>query len=103
MVLPDGSLLFAARIPHHIDVTWIRPENPKLYGLHLARSFDLGKTWETERIFQHDPEQNDFDNYYNTMNGQFIPLARKRWMYAFGQLDGKRHIDRKLCFGVSWD
>ena len=103
LVLPDGSLLLAARIPHHVETTWIRPANPKLYGLHLARSFDLGKTWETEKLLQHDPEQTEFDNYYNTMNGQFIRLSSNRWIYAFGQFDVRRERHRMLAFDLSWE
>jgi hypothetical protein len=103
LVLPDGSLLLAARIPHHVETTWIRPANPKLYGLHLARSFDLGKTWETERLLQHDAEQTPFDNYYNTMNGQFIRVSSNRWIYAFGQFDVGRKTHRMLAFDLSWE
>ena len=102
LVLPDGSLLLAARIPHHVETTWIRPANPKLYGLHLARSFSLGKTWQTEKLLQHDPEHTEFDNYYNTMNGQFIQLSANGWIYAFGQFDMRRKIHRMLAFDLSW-
>jgi len=102
LVLPDGSLLLAARIPHHVETTWIRPVDPKLYGLHLARSFDLGKTWQTEKLLQHDPEHTEFDNYYNTMNGQFIQLSANRWIYAFGQFDMRRKIHRMLALDLSW-
>ena len=103
LVLPDGSLLLAARIPHHVETTWIRPANPKLYGLHLARSFDLGKTWQTEKLLQRDPEHTEFDNYYNTMNGQFIQLSASRWIYAFGQFDMRRKIHRMLAIDLSWE
>ena len=102
LTLPDGSLLMAARIPHHVKTTWVKPEHANLYGLHLARSFDLGKTWTTERIFQRTPDGITFDNYYNAMNGQFIKLNRNRWMYAFGHFDVKRKIHRMLSFELAW-
>jgi len=103
IVLPDASLLFAARIPHHAELTWVRPAQPHPYGLHLARSFDQGKTWETERLVQQAPDGGPFDNYYNAMNGQFIQLRKNQWMYAFGQFDVKRKLHRMLAFTLSWD
>ena len=103
LTLPDGSLITAARIPHHVETTWIQPPNPQRYGLHLARSFDLGKTWKSERFFQQDPGGLEFDNYYNTMNGQFIQLEERHWMYAFGHFDIKRDLHRILAFDLSWD
>jgi len=103
VVLPDGSLLFAARIPHHVELTWIRPAPPNLYGLHLARSFDLGRTWTTERLVQQAPDGGLFDNYYNTMNGQFVQLRDNQWMYGFGQFDVKRKLHRMLAFTLTWN
>jgi len=103
LTLPDGSLISAARIPHHVETTWIRPPNPQRYGLHLARSFDLGKTWKSEGFFQQDPGGLEFDNYYNAMNGQYIQLEERRWMYAFGHFDVKGNRHRILAFDLSWD
>ena len=103
LTLPDGSLITAARIPHHVETTWIQPPNPRRYGLHLARSFDLGKTWESDRFFQQDPGGLEFDNYYNAMNGQFVQLEARNWMYAFGHFDVKRDLHRILAFDLSWD
>jgi hypothetical protein len=103
MVLSDTSLLTAARIPQHVQETWVKPKHPELYGLHLARSFDLGKTWQTERFFQYAPDQTPFDNYYNAMNGQFIRLGDKHWMYTFGNFDVKRKAHRMLAFELIWE
>ena len=103
VVLPDGSLLFAGRIPHHAELTWIRPAPPYPYGLHLTRSFDLGKTWHTERLVQQAPDGGSFDNYYNAMNGQFVELRKNQWLYGFGQFDVKRKLHRMLAFTLTWD
>jgi len=45
-VLPDGSLLHACRVPY--SRTLYELPEPELFGLHLARSFDEGRSWETE-------------------------------------------------------
>ena len=74
LTLADGSLLIAARIP------WSRtlrtPIDHELFGLQFARSFDAGKTWQTVHVLQKDPQDRPFDNYYNTMNGQFVRVGR---------------------------
>ncbi|MCE9590958.1 MAG: glycoside hydrolase [Planctomycetes bacterium] len=102
IALPDGSLLFCVRIPHHPETTaWIRPEDPALNGLHIVRSTDHGDTWQTVRFLQQTPEGEGFDNYYNAMNGCFVPLSPNRWMYAFGHFDHKRDRHRMLCFDLA--
>ena len=102
LALPDGSLLFCARVPHYARDNWVRPERADLFGLHLARSFDEGRTWQTERIVQFAPDGQPFDNYYNAMNGQFVPLAANRWLYVFGHFDHPRNRHRVLFLELSW-
>lgn len=101
IVLRDGSLLLPVRICLHLEATWVRPPKPEFFGLHLARSFDQGLTWQTQEFLQHDPAVKPFDNYYNAMNGQFLPLDGGRWMYLFGHFDHPRDRHRILCFELS--
>lgn len=98
LTLPDGSFLHACRVPYTRDLYAL--PNPDLYGLHFARSFDEGKTWRSEYIIQEDPEGNPFNNYYNTMNGQFLKLTDKEWLYIFGQFDNEKKIYRILSCKV---
>jgi hypothetical protein len=101
LTLADGSLLITARIP------WSRrlanPINHDLYGLQFARSFDAGKTWRTEYVLQHDPRDRPFDDYYNTMNGGFVPVGPREWLYVFGQFDVKHSVHRILSLHVKVD
>lgn len=101
VTLPDGSLLHACRIPYSRDLYNLREKN--LYGLHIARSFDQGKTWETAWMTQKDPEGTPFDNYYNAMNGRFIQTGPSEWYYVFGQFDVKRDIHRTLMVRIQSD
>jgi hypothetical protein len=98
LTLPDGSLLQACRIPFSRTL-YPLPE-PDLFGLHIARSFDEGETWETAGLWQRDPEGNAFTNYYNAMNGQFVELGDHRWLYTFGQFAIKEQRHRILCLTV---
>ena len=95
LTLPDGSLLMAARVPY--SRTLYRLSEAELFGLHFTRSFDGGKTWRTEKILQRDPDGNAFDNYYNAMNGQFVRVSPREWMYVFGQFSVKHNIHRMLA------
>ena len=94
-VLPDGSLLHACRVPYSRDI--VKLADPELNGLHLARSFDEGVSWETEQVVQHDPEGKPFHNHYNAMNGQFMPLDNGRVLYVFGQFDVANKVYRILA------
>lgn len=94
ITLPDGSLLHACRVPYSRRLYEL-PE-PDLYGLHFSRSFDEGKTWHSEHIIQRDPQGNPFHNHYNVMNGQFLKLNNKEWLYIFGQFDVKNEVYRIL-------
>lgn len=98
ITLSDGSLLVVSRLPYSRKLYSL--SDPKSYGLHLARSFDDGKTWSTEWIRQSDPEGHPFDNYYNVMNGQFLRKSRNRWIYLFGQFSVKSNVHRVLAFDV---
>lgn len=100
LTLPDGSLLNVARVPYSRTL-YPLPEGA-LFGLHVVRSFDEGRTWRTEWIRQRDPDGNPFDNYYNAMNGQFLQTGAREWIYLFGQFDVKRNIHRVLMlrFGL---
>lgn len=91
--LPDGSLLHACRIPYSKDL--YKLPNPEYFGLHFSRSFDEGKTWQTENFIQENPEGRPFKNYYNTMNGQFLKIKDNEWLYIFGNFD-KENNDYKL-------
>lgn len=101
LTLPDGSLLLPVRMPARLASTWVRCPDPKLFGLHVARSSDQGRTWQTESILQHDPAGEPFDNYYNVMNGQFVPIADRRWLYVFGHFEHQRNRHRALSLEVS--
>lgn len=101
VTLADGSLLFCARIPHHPETLGVTPDFPQLCGLHIVRSFDHGSTWKTVRFIQHTPEGDGFDNYYNAMNGYFIPQPDNRWAYAFGHFDNKNDRHRILAFDIA--
>ena len=98
LTLPDGSLLQACRIPFSRRL-YPLPE-PELFGLHIARSFDEGKTWESAGLWQRDPHGNAFTNYYNTLNGQFVELGDRKSLYVFGQFDLKAKRHRILCVTV---
>ena len=82
LALPDGSLVLPARLPSH----WSRHRGHSFCGMHMARSFDQGRTWSTDLLFDHTPDGEPFDNYYNAMNGTFVPLRReaREAMYVFG-------------------
>jgi hypothetical protein len=97
--LADGSLLLPARVP----TVWTRHDKHSLCGLHLARSFDEGRTWETELVFHRDPDGEFFDNYYNAMNGQFVRLDQHRALYVFGYFQAQQDRHRTLCVELSWD
>ena len=92
LTLPDGSLLQACRIPYSRKMYQLK--EPDLYGLHFTRSFDEGKTWKTEQLLQRAPGGKPFTNYYNAMNGQFLKLNDKEWLYIFGQFDSKEKVFR---------
>lgn len=100
--LPDGSLLQAARIPYPRARAGFNIPDEKLHGLHLVRSFDLGRTWRTEAAIQHDPLGKPFDYYYNAMNGQFVRLDAKRWLYAFGHFDYLHKLHPMLSLTLSF-
>ena len=38
--------------------------------------------------------------YYNAMNGPFIQIADREWVYVFGQFDVKRNIHRALMVRI---
>ncbi|MFH1571094.1 MAG: sialidase family protein, partial [Gemmatimonadota bacterium] len=97
-VLPDGSLLHACRVPYSRTLCAL-PE-PELFGLHLARSFDDGLTWQTEAFVQRDPEKRPFTNHYNAMNGQFVPVGAGRALYVFGQFDVAARVYRILALDL---
>ena len=94
-VLPDGSLLHACRVQY--SRTLYELPEPELFGLHLARSFDEGATWETELFVQRDPEGHPFTNHYNAMNGQFVSPGEGRLLYVFGQFDVAEGVYRILA------
>lgn len=100
-VLADGSLLHACRVPYSRTLCDL-PE-PELFGLHLARSHDDGATWQTEAFVQRDPEGRPFDNHYNAMNGQFVPLGPDRALYVFGQFDTAGEVYRILALDLALD
>ena len=93
--LPDGSLLHACRIPYSRTLCSL-PE-PELCGLHLTRSSDQGRTWQTEMLQQRDPEGTPFTNYYNAMNGQFVPVNEREFLYVFGHFSVAEKIFRILA------
>lgn len=101
LTLPDGSLVIAARVPHNVATTCVSCENPTLFGLHIARSFDLGKTWETAHTLQHGPTGDPFDNYYHVMNGRFVPLGGEQFLYVFGHFEYARDGHRVYAVTLS--
>ena len=101
LTLPDGSLLNVSRIPYSRALYRLR--EPDLFGLHVVRSFDEGRTWRTEWIKQRDPEGNPFDNYYNAMNGQFLQIGPREWIYLFGEFSVKRNLHRILMLRFTID
>lgn len=82
LVLPDGSYLLPTRVPYSRD--YYDLPDKELYGLHLARSFDKGKTWATERIIQHDPEHIPMRKHWTAMNGIFLKVDESTYDYIFG-------------------
>jgi hypothetical protein len=82
LTLPDGSLLLGCRIPY--SRTYYDLPEKDLFGLNLARSFDNGKTWKTERFIQRDPEGNAFNTHHCAMNGFFRRISDNRYEYIFG-------------------
>lgn len=95
LVLQDDSLLLPARIP----TIWSRPSYG-LFGLHFARSFDEGRTWQTELVLSRDPEGESFNNYYNAMNGSFVSLAPDKVLYTFGHWDPANERHRVLSIAI---
>jgi len=95
ITLPDGSLVMAARIPYSRSVYKLAV--PGAFGLHIVRSFDLGRTWRTEHILDKGPDGRVFDNHYNAMNGQFLPLSGAEWIYLFGEFRHKEDVHRTLA------
>ncbi len=95
ITLPDGSLLHACRIPYHRTMYSLPVADA--YGIHMARSFDMGKTWETVLIKQQSPEGRVFKIYHSAMNGRFILIKQNRWIYVFGQYDNYENIHRILA------
>lgn len=98
ITLPDGSLVTAARIPY--SRTLYPLPDPAAFGLHLARSTDQGRTWQTLRLLQKSPEGKAFDNYYNAMNGHFLRTGKNEWLYCFGEFRHKENIHRTLAVRV---
>lgn len=98
-VLPDGSLLYACRVPY--SRTLLNLPEPELFSLHLARSCDEGLSWQTELLVQHDPTGKPFTNHYNAMNGQFMPLEDGTLLYMFGQFDVAAKMYRVLALELS--
>jgi hypothetical protein len=96
--LPDGSLLMAARMP----TTWSRHDQYALNGMHLARSFDAGRAWETELVFWRDPEGIPYDNYYNASNGHWMRLDERRALYVFGYFQYRQNRHRVNALLLSW-
>lgn len=82
LTLPDGSLLIGCRTPYSRE--YYNLPDKSLHGLHMARSFDGGRTWQTEFFIQHDHEGNPFNNHYCAMNGRFLQVAPDEYLYVFG-------------------
>ncbi len=93
IVLADGSMVMAARIP----CFWTQNENHWLVGLHLARSFDEGKTWQTQHLVTRHPSGKPFQRYYDPMNGNFVKLEPNRWLYVFGHFNHAEKLDPTLA------
>ena len=104
LVLPDGSMLQACRIPHRATTLGMHLPDPSAmpYGLHFARSRDEGRTWTTDHLVQKDPSGRIFDNYYNVMNGQFLKIGENKWMYTFGHFEYVADRHRVLSIDVEW-
>lgn len=100
ITLPDGSLLTASRIPYSRSL--YKLADPNAFGLHLARSFDRGKTWRTEHILEKGPDGKLFDNHYNAMNGQFLRVSAKEWLYVFGEFRHKENVHRTLAVRLAF-
>lgn len=100
ITLPDGSLLTASRIPYSRSL--YKLENSNAFGLHLARSFDRGKSWQTAQILEKGPDGRLFDNHYNAMNGQFLQLSRTKWLYVFGEFRNKENVHRTLAVRLAF-
>jgi len=102
ITLPDGSLLTASRIPYSRSL--YKLADPHAFGLHLARSFDRGKTWRTEHILEKGPDGRLFNNHYNAMNGQFLRLSRTQWLYVFGEFrqNDKENVHRTLAVRLAF-
>ena len=45
-------------------------------------------------------EGRPFDNHYNAMNGQFVPVDDGRVLYVFGQFDVAHQIYRILSLDL---
>jgi hypothetical protein len=82
LVLPDRSFLICCRIPYSRE--YYNLDEKDLFGLNLARSFDEGRTWNPEYIFQRDHEKNPFNSHHCAMNGFFRDLTPGRYEYIFG-------------------
>lgn len=98
ITLSDGSLLQACRVPYARNHYQLPDQ--KLFGLHIVRSFDLGRSWRTEHVIQYDPEGKPFKDYYNVMNGQFVETDDGTWLYQFGQFDKTNQIYRILSLSI---
>ncbi|MCY4373223.1 MAG: hypothetical protein OXC31_05560 [Spirochaetaceae bacterium] len=100
LALPDGSLVLPARRPSH----WSRHRGHSFCGMHMARSFDRGRTWSTDLLFDRTPDGEPFDNYYNAMNGTFVPLGDAEGMYVFGHFrPGSPTGHRAYAVHLRWD
>ena len=100
LALPDGSLVLPARLPSH----WSRHLGHSFCGMHMARSFDQGRTWSTDLLFDRTPEGEQFDNYYNAMNGTFVHLSDQEAMYVFGHFrPGSSTGHRAYAVHLRWD
>ncbi len=98
--LPDGSLVLPARLPSH----WSRHRGHSFCGMHMARSFDRGRTWSTDLLFDRTPDDEPFDNYYNAMNGTFVELGEAEAMYVFGHFRrGSATGHRAYAVHIRWD
>lgn len=99
ITLPDGSLLQACRVPYARSLYSLQEQD--LFGLHIVRSFDEGKSWHTEHVIQRDPDGKPFKDYYNVMNGQFLKIDDGEWLYHFGQFDVADTIFRVLSLRIA--
>jgi len=98
ITLPDGSLLHACRVPYARNLYQLA--EPDLFGLHIVRSFDEGRSWHTEHVLQRDPDGKPFKDYYQVMNGQFLRIDDGLWLYQFGQFDVTDRVFRILSFCI---